>query len=396
MGRRAAPPIIRRRPGLFVAGLLALASAATALTATATANVAATEESPAVLQDCGGGSYQAEAVQNGGTWTAPGYSGGDMLSAMRAAVNSLTPGRTSNERVVVRGSGNVPANASLDLPSYTTLDVCGTITSTGSIGSNHAPIRIRGVRNVEVQNLSLRGNNYFGIFIRNAENVTLRQIDIRLGGTGLGIRIDNHDNRNVRTRNVRIDNVYAENTGSHGVETYGVDGFSVGTVTARDTGESGLLLNDTINADIGRVDAQNAGSGTGYAAFRVANRNGRIGDSYPTNIYVGEVIASGGGRGVFCVSESGGMRIDRISLTNTGNNAVLLENCYNVNIAAQSGTVSGGGEVRLASRTEFPVNRDITLQNLTLSNTSLRESPCGTNIVYRNITLNNSSRDTCS
>ena len=112
-----------------------------------------------------------------------------------------------------------------------------------------------------------------------------------------------------------------------------MDGLTVGTVTARNVGESGLLLNETINATIGTVDAQDAGAGTGYAAFRMANRNGRVGSSYPTNIRVGTVIARGGGRGIFCVSESGGAVIDRVDIANTGNNSILIENCYNVTIA---------------------------------------------------------------
>jgi hypothetical protein len=74
---------------------------------------------------------------------------------------------------------------------------------------------------------------------------------------------------------------------------------------------------------IGTVDAENAGTGTGYAAFRVANRNGRINNAYPTNVRVGLVRARGGGRGVFCVSESGGLVIDRVDIANTGNNAIL-------------------------------------------------------------------------
>lgn len=55
---------------------------------------------------------------------------------------------------------------------------------------------------------------------------------------------------------------------------------------------------------------------------------------------------------------------------------VLIENCYNVNIRA--GTVNGGGEVRLAARTEFANNRDISL-TLRVDNNSVRESPCGEN-----------------
>ena len=50
------------------------------------------------------------------------------------------------------------------------------------------------------------------------------------------------------------------------METYGVDNITIGTVVARSVGESGLLLNETTNATVGTVDAQNAGTGTGYAA----------------------------------------------------------------------------------------------------------------------------------
>ncbi|CAM5656157.1 hypothetical protein SALBM217S_04872 [Streptomyces griseoloalbus] len=37
------------------------------------------------------------------------------------------------------------------------------------------------------------------------------------------------------------------------------------------------MLKTTIDATVTKVDAENAGAGTGYAAFRMANRNGRIG-----------------------------------------------------------------------------------------------------------------------
>ncbi|MEU4687132.1 right-handed parallel beta-helix repeat-containing protein [Streptomyces xinghaiensis] len=386
--------------GTALAGLISLLTAAPgqahgagAAAEAGSAPAAAAPAAPAA--DCGTGSYQAEAVRNGNTWTAPGYSGTDMLSAMRAAVASLSPGRTSKQRVVVRGSGSMSAGSRLSLPSYTVLDVCGTIDVTGSGSGDQAPVYARGARDVEVQHLTLTGAPLYGIFMRNVENVTLGQIDMRLSG-GLGIRIDNHGDRSVRSRNIRIDNVHVSGTGAHGVETYGVDGLTIGTVTARNTGYSGLLLNDTINATVEKVDADGAGTGTGYAAFRMANRNGRIGDSYPVNVRVGQVIARGGGRGVFCVSESGGAVIDRVDIANTGSNAILIENCYNVNIAAQGGTVSGPGDIRIAARSEFANTRDITLQNLTVTNSALRESPCGSNITYRNLNLVNTSRNTCS
>ncbi|MEU7393463.1 hypothetical protein [Streptomyces albogriseolus] len=390
------------------AALLATSAATALLTATATltaptASAEAPTPSPALAPAraaaCGDGTYHAEAVKNGSTWTARRgsgtvYTGTDMRAAVQAAIGALTANRTSKERVVVRGSGSVSAGSRISLPSYTVLDVCGTIDVTGTGSGDQAPVYSRGTRDIEVQHLNVTGAPLYGIFLRNVQNVVLGQIDMRLS-RGLGVRIDNRGDTSQWTRNVRIDNVYVSGASSHAVETYGVDGLTVGTVTARNVGESGLLLNQTINATVSKVDAENAGAGTGYAAFRMANRNGRIGSSYATNIRVGEVIARGGGRGVFCVSESGGATIDRITLSDTGNNAILIENCYNVTLAAQSGTVTGGGEIRLAARSEFPNNRDITVQNLTVTNSSIRESPCGENTTFRNNRLVNSTQSVC-
>ncbi len=349
---------------------------------------------------CGSGTFHGEVTVSGSTWTARNgsttrYTGGDMLAAMQAAVNGLTAGRTSKQRVVVRGSGNVPAGARLSLPSYTVLDSCGTINVTGSGSGDMAPVYSRGTTEVEVQNLKLTGSPVYGIFMRNVNNLTLGQIDMRLS-SGLGVRIDNRGDTSQWSRNVRINTVYVSGASSHAVETYGVDGITIGTVTARSVGESGLLLNQTINATVGTVDAENAGTGTGYAAFRMANRNGRIGSSYNTNIRVGTVKARGGGRGIFCVSESGGAVIDRVDIANTGNNSILIENCYNVTIAGVSGTVSGGGEVRISARTEFPLSSGIAFRNLTVSNTNIRQSPCGgANNTITNVTRVNSTLTWC-
>ncbi|WP_261675487.1 hypothetical protein [Streptomyces lusitanus] len=382
---------MRRRAAL-------LASAATTALLTALATLTA-PPAHARAAACGDGAYHAEAVRNGSTWTARRgsstvYTGTDMRAAVQAAIGALTANRTSKERVVVRGSGSVSAGSRISLPSYTVLDVCGTIDVTGTGSGDQAPVYSRGTRDIEVQHLGVTGAPLYGIFLRNVQNVVLGQIDMRLS-RGLGVRIDNRGDTSQWTRNVRIDDVYVSGASSHAVETYGVDGLTVGTVTARDVGESGLLLNQTINATVSKVDAENAGTGTGYAAFRMANRNGLIGSGYATNIRVGEVIARGGGRGVFCVSESGGATIDRITLSNTGNNAILIENCYNVNLAAQSGTVTGGGEIRLAARSEFANNRDVTVQNLTVTNSAIRESPCGENITFRNNRLVNSTQSVC-
>lgn len=349
---------------------------------------------------CGDGSFNAEAVKSGSTWTARNggntvYTGTDMRAAMQGAINSLASGRTSKQRVLVRGSGDIGANSRVTLPSYTVIDVCGTINVTGSGSGDKAPIYSRGTRDVEVRYLTLTGTPLYGIFLRNVTNVILGKIDMRLSG-GLGVRIDNRGDTSQWSRNIQIDNVNVSGASSHAVETYGVDGITIGTVTARNVGESGLLLNQTINATVGTVDAENAGKGTGYAAFRMANRNGRVGSSYPTNVRVGTVKARGGGRGIFCVSESGGAIIDRVEIADTGNNSILVENCYNVTIAGQSGTVTGGGEIRVSGRSTFPPSSNITFQNLTVRNTNIRWSPCaGSNNVVRNVTRTNSNLSWC-
>lgn len=96
------------------------------------------------------------------------------------------------------------------------------------------------------------------------------------------------------------------------------------------------------------------------------------------------MIARGGGRGIFCVSESGGVVIDRVDIAQTGGNAILIENCYNVRLATQGGTVAGPGDIRIAARSEFPNTSDVIVENLTVTNSAITERPCGDNVVFRN------------
>jgi hypothetical protein len=275
--------------------------------------------------------------------------------------------------------------------------VCGTINVTGSGSGDMAPVYARGRTDIEIPNVSITGSPNYGMFFRDVDRLSIGNADIRVS-SGLGIRIDNHgrSNRSDKVDDIDIGNVYVEGTGAHGVEFYGANNVSIGTVTARNTGYSGLLLNDSTNVTVGLVDADGAGTGTGYAAFRMANRNGRVGSSYPTNIFVGEVRARGGGRGIFCVSESGGAQIERLQIESTGNNSVLLENCYNVRMATQSGTISGGGEFRIAARSDFANNRDITIENLSVSGTNVRESPCADNSTFSNVTVSGGSMNVCN
>ena len=339
-------------------------------------------------EECGAGTPKARVTGQPGNYQMNGRSfGNDYSGAIFAALGELSSGRTQQERVTIMASGDV-GDARINLQSNTIFEVCGTI---NAAPNNRGAITIWGstTQNVSIPYLKMTGNPAFAMLIADTHNLHLGQIDLRLNNGG-GIRFDNRGT----TTNVTIDNVYVEGTSGHGVETWNIDGLEIGSVVARDTGSAGLLLNNSRNANIGTVDGINTGAGTGYATLRFANTNGRINNQYPTNIYVDKLISRGGGRGLFCVSQSGGVEINNIDLANNGNNSALIENCHNITI--NSGTVNGGGEFRISARSEFTNTSDLTIRNLSVSNTSVRESPCADNSNWVNLTVTGGNRDICN
>jgi hypothetical protein len=337
--------------------------------------------------------YNATAIKSGSTWTVTNggkqvYSGADLQAALTAAYGSLSSGRTSKQSILVQGDGDIPATAQLSIPSYTILNVCGTINVSGSpSGSDRSPIYARNARDIDIPNLKMTGAPQYGIFFRQTNNMYLGHIELRLSSAaGIGIRVDSGSNAQSTTTfndNLTIDYVYGSGMGSHVVETYGIRNIKIGTVEGNGVGECGLLFNRSINAEVGLVTCTNCATGTGYAAFRVANSVGKVGSTFPAdNIHVGKVYARGGGRGIFSVSGSGGLTIDEIDIANTGNGPILLQNAYNTTIAAKSGTVSGG-LVQISNDTDntnsgtYPPSQNVAIKNLTLSSgASVRQDWC--------------------
>jgi hypothetical protein len=339
----------------------------------------------AVHAQCGAGTPQAKVTGSGSSFTATKgpttmYSGSDYRAAIQTALDSISSG----ERVAVMASGSIGANT-ITISSGKIFEGCGTINVGNKAG--RGAIESLNTADVQIPYLTMTGNPYFGLRFYGTRNLVLGKITMNLSG-GLGIRFDRDAAANS---NVKMDVITVTGAGSHAVETWNINGLNINQVIARNVGESGLLLQKTTNAQVGLVDGDNVATGTGYATFRMANNNGQhTNGSYNTNVYINKVISRGGGRGIFCVSQSGGVVIESIDLASNGNNAILIENCYNVSI--RGGTVNGGGEVRLAARTEFPNNRDIWI-TLTVNNNSVRESPCGDNT---NWTLSgNASKNVC-
>jgi hypothetical protein len=339
----------------------------------------------AVQAQCGSGSPHATVTGSGNSFTASKgssrvYSGSDYRAAIQAALDSISSG----QRVAVMASGSIGAST-ITITSGKIFEGCGTINVANRAG--RGAIESTDTSDVQIPYLTMTGSPYFGLRFSGTKNLSLGKITMNLSG-GLGIRFDRDRAANS---NVKMDVITVTGAGSHAVETWNIDGLTINQVIARNVGESGLLLQKTTNARVGLVDGNNVGAGTGYATLRFANNNGQNPNgNYNTNVYIDKVVSRGGGRGVFCVSQSGGAVITSVDLANNGNNAILIENCYNVSI--RGGTVNGGGEVRLAARSEFPNNRDIWI-TLRVDGTTVRESPCGENT---NWTLSgNGARNIC-
>lgn len=332
-----------------------------------------TADSPALAQAaCGANSPHATVTGSSGAYvTKEGsttvYSGSDYRAAVQAGVDTISSG----QRVAVMASGSIGANT-ITIGSGKTFEGCGTI----NVGwrNGRGAFESLNTSNVNIPFLKVTGEAYFTMRFYGNSNLHLGDIDLNLT-RGMGIRFDRDA---PRSSNVTMDDIYVSGASSHAVEVWNIDGLNITKVTARNVGESGLLLQGSRNVWVGLVDGNNVATGTGYATLRFANNNGQLANgTYNTNVYVDKVVSRGGGRGIFCVSQSGGTVVKSVDLASNGNNSVLIENCYNFSIRA--GTVNGGGEVRVAARSEFPNNKDVWV-TMTVNNTTVRESPCGDNV----------------
>ncbi|KAL0931189.1 putative parallel beta-helix repeat protein [Colletotrichum truncatum] len=323
---------------------------------------------------CGSGSPHARVTGSGSSFTATKgstnlYTGSDYRLAIQTALDNISSG----QRVAVIASGSIGANT-ITISSGKIFEGCGTINT--ALRNGRGAIESTDTTGVQIPYLTMTGNPYFGLRFSGTKDLTLGAITMNLSG-GIGIRFDRDRAANS---NVKMGVIRVTGAGSHAVETWNIDRLTIDQVIARNCGESGLLIQKTTNARVGLVDGNNIGAGTGYGTLRFANNNGQLSNgAYTTNIFIDKVVSRGGGRGIFCVSQSGAAEIGSIDLANNGNNAILIENCYNVNI--KSGTVNGGGPVRLAARSEFPNNRDITI-NIRVDGTQVQENPCGQNIKW--------------
>jgi hypothetical protein len=319
---------------------------------------------------------------------SPVYSGANLIEAIQAAADGLTPGRDWKETVHVRDSGTVSDEGAgegliaVRMPAYTILDFHGnTVHVRGGANNTIIPVRAQDVQQIEVRNLRVTGNPRFGIFMKGCQNVVLAGIRLSLGATegagergGAGIRTEGGDRpwSGEWNRDFVLEDIFVEETRGHGVELWRTDGLKVGTITTRNTGYAGVLLNQTRNARIELVDAFRANHGGGYAGFRTAN------DAGP-NIEVDKVIAIECGRGVFTVSGSHGITIHEVEIARSSGHGMLIEDTENFVVNGGAITDCGAEGVRITSRRlgQGPGSDHHPASNVTIQNLRISGSPWG-------------------
>jgi hypothetical protein len=282
--------------------------------------------------------------------------GTELMAVVQAAVDSLTDGRTSKEKVLVASPGKVRSDdehQSVDLPSYTTVDIPVTITAAEGV---ETLFTARDEREIEITNLTVKGPAAGAISFSSVDHVRFGDLWVE-GVTGIGVRIDG-DGETGNSTDVTLHSAYFENTGSQGFETYNVDRITIGQVLGKDTGASVVLLNETTDASVNSIVGKNPGFD--YATFRLANTC--------ANVSVGEVVSRGGVRGLSIITGTHDVTVGEVNIVGGRKAGILLVDVENVMISGGVVKNNDGPGVNIWSLglegTASQINEGITISNV--------------------------------
>ncbi|UHQ98489.1 right-handed parallel beta-helix repeat-containing protein (plasmid) [Natrinema zhouii] len=309
----------------------------------------------------------------------------DYLELIQAAVDSLTDGRTTKERVLVTADGTVEATNKLKqvvLPSYTVVDVPATIRVEDEGQSLVIPFRALNEEEIEIPRLNITGNPRFGIVLQNCDSVRLGHIDVQFDGLNAldpyedhpnfdppesfppshepgrpredqladpvhvgeineGVRISGRSREDAAT-DIQLDSAYIENANHHGVEFYDVERVQVGRVLGNGIAGCSLLLNKAINATVDSVVGYNPESETRYATFRVANE--------VENVSCGQVVSRDAPRGVH-ISDGRDITINTVNISNPRTLGIAADSTVE-NAVVQGGLIKNCAQEGIRSDTE--------------------------------------------
>ena len=258
-------------------------------------------------------------------------SSADLSSAItRCLSDSTGPGR----EIHILTGGDL--SATIGIPSDVSLYGH---TNTFNVIHGDYTIHAKGVDHIGFYDMSITGASHMVFRITACDDVVLSGIHI--DGGFIGMRVDSRDSRAwlAWSYNLTVTNCTFENLGGHGLETYGIDGCVVDNIVARNNGECGVLLNRTINARVGTVDAYRCCYGGGYAGLRFANGCENVTVEYVKSIECG--------RGFFVTTGGKNIVVEEAYIRDCSAHAILLQ--YSDEVGINSGSYNGDANLHYTS-----------------------------------------------
>jgi len=297
-----------------------------------------------------------------------------LLDCLNASFSLLTSNRTTKQKIAVITSGTTGPSSvnksskvsssnrmynsvAIKPSSYTILDFQNNyiyIDSSETFVASNITYNIRtlidmerGAKYITICNLTTLGKTTYGIFLAQSYYVLFKNIHMQIAqgehrSVGIGIRAQSQANAiaNVElsrwSHHLYFDECTFDGIEEHGIETFNAYELYAKTIRCNDLGGCGVLLNCSYNVWFNEVIAKRCCPSATYAATRFAN------DAGP-NINIHYVYGEACGNGVFLVSSSNGITIDKINLVNTHSTPIYVGGSAGLHI--QSGKISSNNGV---------------------------------------------------
>ena len=302
-----------------------------------------------------------------------------LLDCIKEASGLLTSGRTTKEKIAIITSGStgpstvnrssrvsdkirMRGSVSIKPSSYTILDFKDNIIYIDNSETfTHSSLTYninalfdmeKGIKFVTICNANIIGKTTYCAFLAQCYYILFKNFHIKAAkgeykSCYIGIRAQSQANAiaNVAldrwSHDLFFDNCTFDAITDHGIETFNVYNIYATTVKCTDLGGCGILLNCSYNAWINEVIAIRCCASRTYAATRFAN------DAGP-NINIHYVYGEACGNGVFLVSSSNDIHIDKVKLVNIHSTPVYVGGSAGLNI--KSGEIlTNGGELKYSN-----------------------------------------------
>ena len=275
-------------------------------------------------------------------------------------ISIITSGSTEpaskNKKSIVAKTSRMSSSVAIIMQSFVILDFennyifidnSQTFTDGGTTYNINCFIDMeRGVNNSTICNINLIGQCSYGAFLAQSYNILFKNFNIQIAkgqssSVGIGIRAQSQANAicnvelNRWSHDLYFDNCSFNGTKEHGIETFNVYNIYANTIKATDIGGCGILLNCSFNAWINNVIGVRCCASGSYAAARFAN------DAGP-NINIHYVYGEACGNGIFLVSSSNGITVDKINLVNTHSTPIYVGG--SAGLRCQSGKILTNGK----------------------------------------------------